>query len=147
MKIEEKYMLYILLGIFIGIIISLSGIISVKTIIRKNEIKKLKEYDILEPLIFLLIDNDIINNGTKYLEDIKNKCVYVFTENELKQYTYKNNKENDFFEINSINIPENIANILGDYIMWNVGFGLNSVYGKFYRFNHQIKYKRKNYNK
>ena len=137
--------MYILLGIFIGIIISFIGIISIKTIIRKNKIKKyLKEYDILEPLVFLLIDNDIIKNGTKYLEDIKNKYVCVFTENELKQYAYKNDNEDDFLEINSIKIPKDIINILGDYIMWNVAHGLNSLHGKFYRFNHQIKYKGKN---
>ena len=137
-------MIYFILGILIVIIISLIGIISIRTIKEKYELKKLlREYDILEPLVYLLIDNGIIKDGTKYLQDINNKCIYVFMENELKQYTYKDNTQNDFLEINSINIPENLLNILGDYISWNYAYGLNSMYGIFYSFIHRRKYKRK----
>jgi hypothetical protein len=134
-------MVYFLSGIFIGIVIALIGIISIKTIIEKYKLKKhLKECNTLEPLVYLLIDNGIIKDQTKFLEDNKNKCVYVFNENELKQYTYKNNNEDDFLEVNSINIPENITNILGDYISWNYAYRANSMYGRFYRFIHKKKY-------
>jgi hypothetical protein len=138
-------MIYFILGILIVIIIGLIGIISIRTIKEKYELKKhFKKYDILEPLVYLLIDNGIIKDWTKYLEDINNKCVYVFTENKLKQYTYKDNIQNDFVEINSINIPENLTNILSDdNISWNYAYGLNSMYGRFYRFILGKKYKRK----
>ena len=135
----------ILLGIFIGIIIGSFGILSIISIIRNNERKKiLKEegHYILEPLVYLLIDNNIIRDGTRYLEDINEKYIYVFKENELKQYGYKDNNVDDILEINSINIPENIADIFRDYIMWNTVHGLNSMYGRFIRFHHKIKNKK-----
>jgi hypothetical protein len=149
-KTEEIFMVKFLLGIFIGIIIGFIGIISIRTIKEKYELNKLlkeKGHDTLEPLVYLLIDNGIIKNKTKYLEDINNQCVYVFMENELKQYAYKNNNQDDFLEINTINIPEDITNILGDYIMWNYTYGLNSMYGRFYRFIHEKKIKEKRSNK
>jgi hypothetical protein len=124
-------MLQILLGIFIGIIIGAIGIIS----IRKYKAKKYFENeDILEPLIDLLINNNIIKNWTKYIEDVENKYVYVLMENELKQYGYENNNENKYLEINSINVSEELLNILENYIMWNYSYGLNSMYSRIYKF-------------
>jgi hypothetical protein len=137
-------MMNVLIGIFIGIIIGSFGII-IPIVTRRNKerrkIIKAEGHYVLEPLVWLLIDNKIIKDGTRYLEDINEKYIYVFMEKELKQYGYKNNDGNDFFEINSINIPENIIDILKDYIMWNTTYGLNSMYARFIRFNHQIKRK------
>jgi chromate transport protein ChrA len=118
----------ILLGVFIGIIMSLIAMIIIRKIYKKYEMKEYLNFEnILEPLVYLLIDNNIIKNGTKYFEDIENKSIFVLINNEIKQYTYKNTKE-EILEINCLKIPENLLNIIDKHIVWNTVHGINSMY-------------------
>jgi hypothetical protein len=91
------------------------------------------------PFIDLLLENNIIKNGTKYLIDISNNCTFVLNENKLKEYIYKNET---FYENRIMNLPGDILGIFDEFIGWNICYGLNSMYAGFYNFFHKRKYKR-----
>jgi hypothetical protein len=130
----------ILLGVFIGIIIGVVGIISIRMILRNIEIKNfLEEEKEYEFLVNLLIDNNIIKDGTKYLINIEEKCVYVLMNNKLNQYNYIKNK-NEFLEVNSINLSENIAEFIKKYSVGEI-YSPNLLYSNSYRIIRQKKYK------
>ena len=126
----------IFLGMFIGILISLFGMMMVRLIKRKKYKSLLKEYDNFEPLINSLVEKNIIKNGIKYLINIERRCIYVFVKNELRVYAYENINKKIISEIDIIEIPENIINILEKYINWNIHCGINSIYASSIRFIH-----------
>ena len=99
----------------------------VKDLVKNDIGDRFKLMESIDELVSIFINKNIIKDGTKYLIDLENSCIYISDGEILKQCSIDENK--NIIE-NDIENQKDIVKIYYRFINWSQEFGLNEMYGK-----------------